>query len=90
MIIGSEHASVSLAGTSATNANAFSDSKTPGRDASGPGSARSASANSAGGQNVDDEKNGADVTVVKIATRTNPNLSPLDCAKFSRIYRWFS
>ena len=43
-----------------------------------------------GAKRVDDEKNGADVTVVKIATRTNPNLSPLACAKFSRIYRWFS
>jgi hypothetical protein len=72
------------------NANVFSELKTSGRDVSRPRSARSASANSAGGQNVDDEKNGADVTLVKIATRTNPNLSPLDCAKFSRIYRWFS
>jgi hypothetical protein len=76
--------------TSVMNANAFSELKTSGRDASGPGSARSASANSAGGQNVDDEKNGADVTMVKIATQANPNLSPLACAKFSRIYRWFS
>ena len=29
-----------------------------------------------GGQNVDDEKNGADVTVVKIATQAKPEFVP--------------